>query len=101
MGAKTRGRGLATLNGKFTSETSKRLNLELASEADVKQKARHIRSAIRHAVSYAKRTEEREVNEGDEAIDEDGRRQIKEVLDAVGEAKPFLDEIDKAMQRHY
>ena len=101
MGAKTRDRGLATLNGKFASETSKRLNLELASEADVKQKARHIRSAIRHAVSYAKRTEEREVNEGDEAIDEDGRRQIKEVLDAVGEAKPFLDEIDKAMQRHY
>ena len=101
MGAKTRGRGLATLNGKFSPETSKRLNLELASEADIKQKARHIRSAIRHAVNYARRAEEREANEGSEVLDENERRQAKDVLNAIGDVKPFLDELDKAMQRHY
>ena len=101
MKPKTRSRGLATLNGKFNPEISKQLNLELASETDTNQKARHIRSAIRHAVNYARRTEEKEANEGCEVFDENERRQARDVLGAIGDVKPFLDELDKAMQKHY
>ena len=73
----------------------------MASEAEIKQKARQIRTSIKHAVNYIIRVEDG-VAKGkkEEVFNEDEKRQANKVMEAIKDVKPFLDELDRAMHRH-
>ena len=100
MGPKTKGRGLTTRDGKFNPETSAPLDLSKASEPEVKQKARQIRTSIKHVVNYIAKVEDDVVNTGKNAFNDMEKGRAKKVMDGVRDKKTFLEELDKAMQRH-